>query len=98
AVIGIVYMLSVFLAEIISYIPGIGETMSSMLFLIGMIVAQGVKLIMKRLNIDHLIDNQFQNKITGWATDYLIVAAFMAVQLNMVGIWIIPIIIVSLAV
>src|SRR5699024_8287340 len=98
AVVGIVYILSVFFAKLISYIPVIGEIMSSMLFLIGMLVAHGVKFIMKKLNIDHLIDNQFQKKITGWATDYLIVAAFMAVQLNVVGIWIIPIIIVSLVV
>lgn len=98
AIIGIVYVLSVFLADIISNIPGIGETIASMLFMVGMIVAYGVKYIMKKLNIDHLIDNQFQGKLTGWATDYLIVASFMAVQMSVVGNWIIPIIIVSLIV
>lgn len=96
AIIGIIYVLSVYLAELIAYIPGIGPTISSMLFMIGMLVAYFVKFIMEKLNINHLIDNQFQGKITSWATDYLIVAAFMAVQLSVVGEWLIPIIIISL--
>lgn len=97
-IIGITYVISLILAEIISYIPAIGPTLSSMLFLVGMVAAYGVKFVMNKLNIGHLIDNQFQSKITGWATDYLIVSAFMAVQLSVVGNWIVPIIIVALVI
>src|SRR5699024_8140999 len=39
------------------------------------------------------LDNKFQTKITGWSTDYLIVASFMAVPLSVVGAWLIPILI-----
>jgi len=98
AVIGIIYVITLFLADIIAYIPGIGPTISGMQFMIGMLVAYLVKYIMSQLRIDHLIDNQFQSKITGWATDYLIVAAFMAVQMSVVGEWLIPIIIIALVV
>lgn len=95
-IMGVTYVISVLAAELIYYIPGIGPTISSMLFLIGMVVAYGVKFIMKKLEIDHLIDNKFQSKLTGWATDYLIVASFMAVRLGAIMDWIIPIIIISL--
>jgi len=98
AIIGIIFVITLFLAEIIAYIPAVGPTISSMLFMIGMLVAYLVKYIMNQLKIDHLIDNQFQSKITGWATDYLIVAAFMAVQLSVVGAWLVPIIIIALVV
>lgn len=97
-IMGVTYVLTVLVAELVAYIPGIGPTIASMLFLIGMIVAYGVKYIMRKLNIDYLIDNTFQSKITGWSTDYLIVASFMAVQLSAIMEWIIPIVVISLVI
>jgi len=84
-IIGISYIITLLLAEVIYYIPAVGPTMASMLFMIGLLVAYVVKYIMTKLNIAYLIDNTFQSKITGWATDYLIVASFMAVQLSVIG-------------
>jgi len=97
-IIGISYIITLLLAEVIYYIPAVGPTIASMLFMIGLLVAYVVKYMMTKLNIDYLIDNTFQSKITGWATDYLIVASFMAVQLSVIGEWIVPIVFVSIVV
>jgi len=95
AVMGISFLMALGMAELISYIPGIGASLSGMLFIYGLLSAYIVKFVMKKLKIDHMLDNTFQSKITGWATDYLIVASFMAVQFSIIGEWIVPIIIVA---
>lgn len=95
AAIGICFILAIGLAELASMIPAIGATISGMLFIYGMIAGYLVKFVMRKLGIDHFLDNKFQSKITGWSTDYLIVASFMSVTLSVIGNWIVPIIVVS---
>src|SRR5699024_9260603 len=80
----------------VSLIPGIGESLGGMLFIYGMFAAYIVKYVMKRMNISYMLDNNFQSKFTGWATDYLIVISFMSITFEVIGQWIIPIIIVSI--
>lgn len=96
AVIGICFILAIGLAELASMIPAIGPTISGMLFIYGMVAGYLIKFIMRKLNIDHFLDNKFQSKITGWSTDYLIVASFMSVTLSVIGNWIVPIMVVSI--
>ncbi|MEW9677429.1 sodium/glutamate symporter [Lentibacillus sp. L22] len=93
AIIGLCFVLALGMAEVISYIPGIGPTFSAMLFIYGMLAGYLVKFIMKKLRIDNMLDNTFQSKITGWSTDYLVVASFMAVPFGVIGEWLVPIII-----
>lgn len=93
AIIGISFLIALVVTELVSYIPGIGSTLGGLMFIYGMLAAYLVKYAMRKLNIDHLLDNTFQTKITGWATDYLIVASFMAVQFSVIGEWIVPILI-----
>lgn len=95
AVVGICFMGAVGISQVVSLIPGIGATFGGMLFIYGMLTGYLAKFIMKKFKIDHLLDNTFQTKITGWSTDYLIVASFMAVQFGIIGNWIIPILITS---
>lgn len=97
AVMGVCYLLALVFSKIISYIPAIGSTFSAMLFMWGMLAAYVVKGIMRKLKIDYLINNTLQSRITGFFSDYLVVCAFMAIQLGVIGSWIIPIVIVSLA-
>ncbi|WP_245832963.1 sodium/glutamate symporter [Oceanobacillus timonensis] len=85
AMIGICYVLALGMAHVVSYIPGIGESLSGMLFIHGMIAGYFVKMILNRLKLAHLLDNTFQTKITGWSTDYLVVCSFMAVQFSIIG-------------
>lgn len=97
AIMGVCYLLALVFAKIISFLPAIGSTFSAMLFMWGMLAAYVVKGIMRKLKIDYLINNTLQSRITGFFSDYLVVCAFMAIQLGVIGNWIIPILLVSLA-
>lgn len=96
SIMGVCYLLALGIAKVISYVPVLGSTFSAMLFFCGMLAAYIVKGIIRKLKIDYLINNAFQSRITGFLSDYLVVCAFMAIQLSVIGNWIIPIIIVSL--
>lgn len=47
----------------------------------------------EKLKISYLINNAFQSRITGFFSDYLVVSSFMAIQVGVIGKWIIPIIV-----
>lgn len=97
ALIGVCYVMAVGIGKILSYIPGfLGTSMSSMMFMNGMYAAYIVKWLMKKLHLDFLQENVLQSKITGWTADYLVVCAFMAVSVNMISRWLVPIIVVVL--
>ena len=72
------------------------QIFGSMQFFIGMIIAWIVRFIMNKLNIKQYHDDGLQTRITGFTTDFMIVAAFASIQLSVVGKWMAPIIIVSL--
>lgn len=95
ALIGVCYVLAVGIGHILSYIPGfVGTSMSSMMFMNGMYAAYIVKWIMKKLHLDFLQENVLQSKITGWTADYLVVCAFMAVSINIISQWLLPIMVI----
>lgn len=97
ALVGVCYVLAVGIGRILSYIPGfLGTSMSGMMFMNGMYAAYIVKWLMKKLYLDFLQENVLQSKITGWTADYLVVCAFMAVSVNIIGQWLFPIIVVVL--
>ncbi len=98
AVIGICYIVAIGISKAIAFIPVFGPTFSNMMFFCGMLAAYLVKFIMKKLNCYFLINGSLQGKITGWTSDFLVVAAFMAVKLEVVGDWMIPIIIESVVI
>ncbi|UQN28098.1 sodium/glutamate symporter [Brachybacterium kimchii] len=94
ALMGISYVLAHVLAWILGFIPGfIGDTMSGMMFMNGLLAAYAVRWILSRMGVTHLIDRQLQAKITGFATDYVVVASFMAVQAVVVVAWLVPILV-----
>lgn len=99
ALIGVCYVLAVGIGHILSYIPGfLGTSMSSMMFMNGMYAAYIVKWIIKKLHLDFLQENVLQSKITGWTADYLVVCAFMAVSVNIISQWLLPIFVVVLVI
>src|SRR5699024_304772 len=95
---GLCFVMAYLMASVISLIPGVGESLGGMLFIYGMFAAYIVKYVMKVMKIDYMLDNNFQSKFTGWATDYLIVTAFMSITFEVIGQWIIPILFVSIIV
>lgn len=93
AIMGVTYLLALGLAAVVKLIPGIGPTFAAMLFMWGMFAAYIVRWIMEKLHISYLINNAFQSRITGFFSDYLVVSSFMAIQVGVIGKWIIPIVI-----
>lgn len=92
ALIGLCFILAVGIGHLFSYIPGfLGTSMSSMMFMNGMYAAYIVKWIIGKLHLDFLQENVLQSKITGWTADYLVVCAFMAVSVNIISRWMVPI-------
>lgn len=96
ALIGLCYIGALGVAKVFTLLPGfLGTSMSGLMFMNGMIAAYIVKFLMKKLKIDFLQDDVLQSKITGWTADYLVVCAFMAVSVNLIKQWLIPIIIIA---
>lgn len=99
ALIGACYILAIFISRILGLIPGfLGTSMEGMMFMNGMYAAYIVKWIMKKLHLDFLQENTLQSKITGWTADYLVVCAFMAVSVHIISGYIVPILLICVAV
>lgn len=93
AIIGVCYILAVGIAKVFSYLPSfLGSSMSSMMFMNGMYAAYFVRWVIRKLKVDYLLENTLQSKITGWTADYLVVCAFMAVSVQIIGKWLVPIV------
>lgn len=99
ALIGLIYILAYGVTILLGKIlpPDVAKMLWGFFFFIGMAIAFLVKIIMKRLKIDHLVDSGLQRRITGLAVDYLIVATVMAIQVVILWKYIIPVSIIALA-
>ena len=95
AVMGICYLMALGLSKMIGFIPVLGSTFSAMVFMWGMIAAYIVRAILEKFKIDFIINNAFQSRITGFFSDYLVVCAFMAIQVGVIGKWIVPILVIA---
>ena len=93
AMMGIAYLLALGMAKLISFVPVLGPTFSGMLFFWGMLGAYLVKGFLGKMKIAYIINNPLQGRITGFTSDFLVVSAFMAVHLTVIGNWLIPILI-----
>ena len=94
AIIGMCFLLAVGIGKALSFVPGIGASLNGMMFMNGMYAAYIVKAVMKKLGVDYLLENTLQSKITGWTSDYLVVCAFMAVSVQVISQWMLPILLV----
>lgn len=99
SIIGLCYVLAIGIGKLFSLLPSfLGSSLSSMMFMNGMYAAYIVKFIMKKLKIDYLLENTLQSKITGWTSDYLVVFAFMAVSIQIIKQWLVPIAVVCVVI
>lgn len=98
--VGLCFIGTIYMGKLLQLIiPGtVGDTFASMTFLNGMIVAYIVRFIMGKLNLLQYHDSALQTRITGWSTDFLICAAFMSIQVAIIGKWIVPMLIMCLIV
>src|SRR5699024_5140432 len=59
----------------------------------GLLAAYFLRWALRKIRLEHLLDRQMQAKITGFTTDYVVVASFMAVQAAVVAAWLVPILV-----
>ncbi len=71
--------------------PDLTKTLWGFFFFFGLVVAFGVREIMKQLDVDYLIDRNLQKRISGWSVDFLITATIAAIEIAIVWKFIIPI-------
>lgn len=95
ALMGICYLLALGIARLFALIPVVGASFSGMMFFNGMLAAYLVRFVMKKLGISYLKSDPLLSRITGCLSDYLVVCAFMSVQLTVVGKWLVPILVES---
>ena len=88
---GFVRMIGGFLA------PDVASILWGFFFFFGLVFAFLVKWLMQKIGIDFLIDTGIQRRITGWSIDFLIVSTVMAIQLQIVWKYAIPIMTISLS-
>lgn len=62
-----------------------GDTISGMMFMNGLLAAYFLRWMLRKIRVEHLLDRQMQAKLTGFTTDYVVVASFMAVQAAVVA-------------
>lgn len=94
AMMGVAYVLAHVLAWILGHIPGfVGDTISGMMFMNGLFAAYFLRWVLRTMKVEHLLDRQLQAKLTGFTTDYVVVASFMAVQAAVVAAWLVPILV-----
>ena len=96
ALMGVCYILSILFSKLLALIPGtLGTTLSSFTFMWGLIMAYVVRWLLKKMNLLQYTNDILFTRITGTCTDFLIVSAFMAVQISLIVSWLIPILIVT---
>lgn len=71
----------------------VGDTISGMMFMNGLFAAYFLRWVLRKMKVEHLLDRQLQAKLTGFTTDYVVVASFMAVQAAVVAAWLVPILV-----
>lgn len=99
AMVGVAYLLAHGMSWLLAFIPGfVGETISGMLFMLGLFAAYFLRFVLDKMGLHHLLDRELQAKVTGFSTDFLVVASFMAVQASVVMAWIVPILVTALVV
>lgn len=98
ALVGLVYVVTYgFIRTLGSlFAPDVAAILWGFFFFFGLIFAFILNWLMKKSGVNYLIDTGIQRRITGWSIDFLIVATVMAIQLQIVWNYAIPILAISL--
>jgi ESS family glutamate:Na+ symporter len=98
ALVGLVYVLTYgFVKYLGLMVPAdVASILWGFFFIFGLGIALGVRWLMEKFGIGHLIDPGIQRRITEWSVDFLIVSTVMAIKLTIVWQYILPISAISL--
>ncbi len=99
ALVGMTYALTIIAQNLLLQIPNtFFQSMASMTFIVGFMIASLLKVILDKIGVKQYHDDVMQTRITGATTDFLIIGAFMAVQMSVIGNWIVPILAIAIVV
>ena len=98
ALVGLVYVATYGFVKALGrlFAPDIASMLWGFFFFFGLIFAFILRWLMKKAGTGRLIDNGIQRRITGWSIDFLIVSTVMAIQLQIVWKYAVPILAISL--
>lgn len=98
ALVGLVYVVTYGFIRVLGsfFDPEVASILWGFFFFFGLIFAFITRWLMKKIGVNYLIDTGIQRRITGWSSDFLIVATVMAIQLQIVWIYAIPILAIAL--
>jgi glutamate:Na+ symporter, ESS family len=98
ALVGLVYVATYAFVRALGSLlaPDVASMLWGFFFFFGLIFAFILRWLLKKTGVDYLIDNGIQRRITGWSIDFLIVSTVMAIQLQIVWKYALPILAISL--
>jgi ESS family glutamate:Na+ symporter len=70
----------------------------NLFFFHGLMICVILRALMDRFGLGHFIDNETQRRITGTSVDFMVVATIMSIQAALLAEFIVPIVLVSLAI
>ncbi len=91
-----IYFVTYILVSILD--PNHTTMLYSMMFVWAILIANLVVFILRKLKADHLVDTGVQHSITNFCTDAALVACMMSVTIGVVVKYLVPLIVVSVAV
>ena len=95
--IGLAYGITYYFTEWLAVLIGgnMGKLVWGFFFLFGMVIAMAIRWLLSVFKVQYLLSVPLQRRITGFSVDYLIVATGSAIQLAIIGKYIIPILFVA---
>ncbi|SHI85127.1 glutamate:Na+ symporter, ESS family [Dethiosulfatibacter aminovorans DSM 17477] len=95
-IIMICYLMAYYMVQgIVMFVPAqVGAALVGTMFIFGLVSATICKKVIKTTNTDHLVNPDLMKRIAGWAIDFMVLTTIMAVQVETLGEYLIPIIIV----
>ncbi len=98
SLVGIAWVLGSYACQLAALLPGFaGEVLSGFLYLYGMLFAYAIRWFIGKIGCEKYIDRGTQVRISGFCIDMMVTSAFMAISLQVVGSWMVPILIALLA-
>jgi glutamate:Na+ symporter, ESS family len=98
ALVGLVYVVTYAFVRALGslFAPNVASMLWGFFFFFGLVFAFILRWLMKKTGINYLIDTGIQRRITGWSIDFLIVSTVMAIQLQIIWRYAVPILAISL--
>ncbi len=95
SLVGIAWVGGNFICRALGALPGFaGEMLSGFLYLYAMLVAYVLRWMIGKIGCEKYLDRGTQIRISGFCIDMMVTSAFMAISLEILGQWIVPIVVV----